>query len=700
MFWHCFHIVSAMHFSLVEVGDYCNLLKQEGVAPSSLMEWLLSDGHIIHWGSTVENSANSENKILGDLKRYLSKNNLYIGPSTFTSGFILVLVGACRRGYVNIVQYVLHHHKGEFDINQLILCHPNSRYLYRKTNSTQLQQEFRKETLVHAAIPSSVTSKSTKLLKLLVSHGASVNIPDCCSVTPLLKALSMPHSIDTIKYLVKAGANIDYQDTDGRTPLMYSVNQRENLAWLLKAGADSTITDKDGYTVVHEAIRNAKVGALEVLLSFNISPFSNTEKAKLPLFLANEEDFTNFFHHKFFDFLLDDSICPPNLRIDFLLLVASYLFFRFTENKVISPHYCWDKFQNALTLRAQLKLPPPNLSEPIEAYGGLTEVTSIEEFEERYSDFTNTSIQINLAYQCLIIRERCVGYGDNSQINCLISFGEWMIYINYYTEGLLLWLRATEMLLYRLTKDSVMVRCKLQFLLKKFLKACAELYIDPLLKPERKKTAANVDCQDLFVTIVSNLIECQHHSSERYKRCHVHHYSRLYEDSYHNFLTLLYHLSQSQLQRADLHSLGCKAVAKCFRFITSSCWPSNLMILAIKCYHYTDEAISFLTLLLEWGGYESINEVAYNGSRPLGLVSSKKVAKLLVSNGAHVDAAGINNHHLDDFFHTPLPLCCLSAKSVVANAIPYRSISLPSHIIDFIALHDPADITLKVQFMN
>lgn len=489
------------------------------------MEWLLSDNHIIHWGSTVENSANSENKILGDLKQYLAKNNLYIGSSTFTSGFILVLVGACRRGYINIVQYVLHHHKGEFDINQVILCY-------------------------------------------------------------------------------------------------------------------------------------------------------------------------------IFDLLLDNSICPPNLRIDFLLLVASYSFFRFTENKIISPHHCWDLFQYALILRARLKLPPPNLSEAIEAYGGLTEVTSIEEFEERYSDFTNTSIQVKLAYQCLIIRERCVGYGDNSQINCLISYGEWMIYINYYGEGLLLWLRATEMLLYRLTKDSVMARCKLQFLLNKFIKSCAELYIDPLLKAERKTTPPNVDCQDLFVTIIGNLIECQHLSSERYKRCHVHHYSRLYEDAYHNFLTLLYHLSQSRLQRDDLHSLGCKAVAKCFRFITSSGWPSNLMTLAIKSYHYTDEAISFLALLLEWGGHELINEVAHNGSRPLGLVSSKKVARLLVRNGAHIDAAGINNHHLDDFFLTPLPLFCLSAKCVVANAIPYRSISLPCHIIDFIALHDPADISLKVQFMN
>ena len=46
-----------------------------------------------------------------------------------------------------------------------------------------------------------------------------------------------------------------------------------------------------------------------------------------------------------------------------------------------------------------------------------TKLTSIEEFEEKYSDLSNITTQVNLAYQCLIIRERCLGYGDSTVIN-------------------------------------------------------------------------------------------------------------------------------------------------------------------------------------------------------------------------------------------------------------------------------------------
>ena len=50
---------------------------------------------------------------------------------------------------------------------------------------------------------------------------------------------------------------------------------------------------------------------------------------------------------------------------------------------------------------------------------------------------------------------------------------------------------------------------------------------------------------------------------------------------------------------------------------------------------------------------------------------------------------------LDNYFSTPLPLSCLSARSIVSESIPYQSIDLPPHIKGFITLHDPADIGLS-----
>ena len=50
------------------------------------------------------------------------------------------------------------------------------------------------------------------------------------------------------------------------------------------------------------------------------------------------------------------------------------------------------------------------------------------------------------------------------------------------------------------------------------------------------------------------------------------------------------------------------------------------------------------------------------------------------------------NSCIDDYFSTPFPLTCLSARSIMSESIPYQSLDLPHHIIEFIALHDPDDI--------
>ena len=139
-----------------------------------------------------------------------------------------------------------------------------------------------------------------------------------------------------------------------------------------------------------------------------------------------------------------------NLKlIAFYLMLATY-FFKNTAYQTPNHQICHDRFKEGLTLRTELKLQPSTLSEPIEACGGLTEITSIEEFKENYSDLTNITTQVNLAYQCLIIRERCLGYGDSTVIQCIFAIGKWMISTNFWTHGLLLWVRATKMLLSRL----------------------------------------------------------------------------------------------------------------------------------------------------------------------------------------------------------------------------------------------------------
>ena len=99
----------------------------------TLKEWIPTIDDCRFWGTTISLRVKPylefekgkemllEHSIHKQLQSYLSDNNLYIGPNTFSSGFILVLHKACRLGDIQFVDYILKHHVHQFDINQLIL---------------------------------------------------------------------------------------------------------------------------------------------------------------------------------------------------------------------------------------------------------------------------------------------------------------------------------------------------------------------------------------------------------------------------------------------------------------------------------------------------------------------------------------------------------------------------------------------------
>ena len=700
------------------------------------MEWLMSIEDTKYWVKRVLERSKSlitlSEKVLKDLKQYLTENNLYIGPAIFTSGFLIVLLKACQSVYVDIVQYVLEHHSEQFDINQLISCN----YLVPEEIEVSSSLIF-KQTLVHAAVESNYLRQSQSrklfmlprtheesenivtvqilsliLLKLLVYHGASINIPDSFSVTPLLEAVSTHNpSKEIVNYLLKVGADVHYRDMKGQTVLMYAVmcrTDKDIISLLLKAGADPTLTDECGYTVLHHAILSKNLHAIKVLFSFDILPNLCSLTSKIPaFFLADRKNFLvrNLYCDKapnpniITDFVTNHPLCPPQLKVDSILLNASYLFFKNPTYQTPNYQICHDRFKEGLTLRAQLKLPPPTLSEPIEAYGGLTEITSIEEFKENYSDLTNITTQVNLAYQCLIIRERCLGYGDSTVIQCLFAIGKWMISTqNHYTQGLLLWVRATEVLMSRLQTCTKSDHNELSILITSGYMSC---FTSITTSSETQNLFGDINiCQIRFLPVLRNLIMCQQLSVQLCTTIEAHVHSLYHYDHKNSFMLLLM-LLKYLYKNTNLHndvSILCReAIDRCPTFPTSSPLHSNLLDLLLTSFDVTTD---FLSLLLESGGHIFVNEVGCDGFRPLKLSKSKEITSLLLAHGAHPDAVSrpisedeqFINPHLDDYFSTPLPLACLSARSIVSESIPYQSIDLPSHIKGFIALHDPADI--------
>ena len=698
------------------------------------MEWLMSIEEITYWLTQVSSSKN----VLKALKQYLAKNNLYIGPATFTSGFVLVLHTVCSYGSVNLLQYVLDHHEGQFDINQLIFNYYPYHYAQPNEMTVSRKLAIHKDTLVHAAVDSYNYMKgsiSTKYLMLLVSHGASVNIPDCCSVTPLIRAVRNSDK-NAVRYLIQAGADVHYQDINSQTVMMHAIKEhagKEILTMLLEAGVDSTVVDECGYTALHHAVSANNVSGLKVLLSFKISPNLLPNASKVhALFLADKSNIMRTSAvppnllprsllpsnpHIIADSITKHRLCPSYLKIDSMLLKATYLFFEYAYNSSVFADKitaCQDQFKRALTLRNELQLAPPSVFTPIDQYGNLTEVVSVKEFVEKYCDSTNTSthVQINLAFQCLIVRERCLGYGDSTVIKCLLTYGHWMMSINCYTEGLSLWVRATDMLISRLQEGITSDQDELKNLIKCAYKFCSMVALENnvlsrlIFYPNISSyTVELCHRNEMFASILRNLIECQRLSIELYiSNKHIHTiFHGDHSATFASLIKILEHFFQNPAQGINVSVLCCEAIEKCPKVPAGSPLISNLLDLAITLFR-PSVSVNFLSLLLESGGHIFVNEIGRDGFRPLQIAQTKEVTLLLLAYGAHHDAVSrpishfkVNkNLHLEDYLSTPSPLTCLSARSIVQESIPYQLIHLPHHIIEFIALHDQADIGLTI----
>ena len=373
---------------------------------------------------------------------------------------------------------------------------------------------------------------------------------------------------------------------------------------------------------------------------------------------------------------------------------------------------CQNQFKRPLTLRTQLQLPLPSVCTPIDEYGNLIEVVSVKEFIEKYCTNTSTHVQVNLAYQCFIVRERCLGYGDSTVIKCLLTYGHWMISINCYTEGLSLWVQATDMLLSRLQEGITSDQDELKNLIKCAYNFCSMLVLKRNVLSRliyylniSSYTVEHCHRNDMFASILRNLIECQRLSIELYvSNKHVHTiFHGDHNATFTSLIKILEHFFQNPVPGINVSVLCCEVIEKCPKFPAGSPLHSNLLDLAITLFH-PSLSVSFLSLLLESGGHMFLNEIGRDGFRPLQMAQTKKVTLLLLAHGAHHDAVSrpishfkiYINPHLEDYLSTLPPLTCLSARSIVQESIPYQSVHLPHHIIEFIALHDQVDIGLTI----
>ena len=156
------------------------------------------------------------------------------------------------------------------------------------------------------------------IVKILLDHGADVNIKDRSGWSPLPQAIARKH-FDIAKILIERGADINIQDQDNNTPLILATMEGNikivNL--LLKKGANTDIKNTQMNTALHYASINGNIEIVQKLLSYNASVDVRNTDGNTPLGLAS-----SYGHHVIVRLLLKKCTTPDwcSIREYFIFL--------------------------------------------------------------------------------------------------------------------------------------------------------------------------------------------------------------------------------------------------------------------------------------------------------------------------------------------------------------------------------------------
>ena len=155
-------------------------------------------------------------------------------------------------------------------------------------------------------------------------------------------------------------------------------------------------------------------------------------------------------------------------------------------------------------------------------------------------------------------------------------------------------------------------------------------------------------------------------------------------------LFLLWSTTISDSNKSLFHSLLESFIDSYLYYSKESTILHEVIFIIQEGYSMTEEQKeAFIEAVLEAGCDKAIDEVDAEGLRPLHRASGSNV-KILIKHGAHVDATNSRGE-------IPLPkgtfgvpsLRCTVANAIVKYSLPYQSIGLPSHVVEFVKLHDP-----------
>ena len=591
------------------------------------------------------------------------------GPTTFcpplSTGLSSPLVTAAYQGKVSILKYLLETYPFT-DIN--------AKGHYHRDDS--VSGDTMVGTPLTAACHGAYSDSHATTIKYLVSKGADLNQVTEYGQSPVMLLSEKGNLHHTpflkrmIKLLIENGADVDKIDRYGVTLLSGSFSQ---LA--LEAGAYAHNRNAEGLTPLHVAAKYGIGNTVKLLLDSGMPPYftpaansTHPNYVPCPPYLA-----AIFLHRETFMIFLERRDCHPECEANTYILfsIAVCLNFKFRRDQ-------WRGMWNIGLILLQQPNARPVYPPLQPEYGYQAEIKTPQELDAVWG--TDEFMKKGLLIQCALILERCLGPNDDVYAKHQLRLGYELIENGYYTEGeRLLGLSAKARLNYydRLNSQSDHYYADIVFNhvlddMQQYLKATNTL--------RNKHHIADYPCYVNYG--LKSLGYLQSLSARALSTNTI-----IYTYPIHQTLKLFLRWYLSESKRNLLLST-LKTFVNDYLYFPKG---STILHAATNVLEpNTKNHKEFFEAILEAGGSQVIDIVDSQGQRPLHVIpKSENIAKVLINHGAHADAVNSKGETAFPLGTFGIPsLCCTIANAIVKYSLPYQSTKLPSHIVQFIMLHD------------